>query len=194
MITATVSGFSYAVGVAVTIALATAVGTQIISRLSDAADRRRDRYSIVVRTLVAWIEFPYRVRRRIDDEPATLAGLAAIGHKLQERLAGNQAWVLAENRYVGRVYVAVRLAINKEVGPAIAEAWSSPPISRPSDMVLAKWGPNLASAAHLERLEASIGQRFGWRRAKVAVGVGLNRDEKSRGLRRGEGAYGLSHD
>jgi hypothetical protein len=120
MITATVSGFSYAVGVAVTIALATAVGNQIISRLSDAADRRRDRYSDIVRTLVAWIEFPYRVRRRVDDEPVTLAGLAAIGHELQERLAGDQTWILAENHYVGRVYGEVRLAINKEVGPALS--------------------------------------------------------------------------
>ena len=160
----TVSGFAYAVGVAVTIALATAVGTQIISRLSDTASRRRDRYSALVRTLVAWTEFPYRVRRRVDDNPTTLAGLAAIGHELQERLAGDQAWVLAESRYVGKVYIEVRRAINKQVGPAITDAWNLPPVSRPSEMVLGTWGPNTAVTADLDRLEASVGRRFGWRR------------------------------
>lgn len=168
----TVSGFAYAVGIAVTIALATAVGTQIISRLSDAANRRRDRYSALVRTLVAWIEFPYRVRRRVDDNPTTLAGLAAIGHELQEQLAGDQAWVLAESRHVGKVYLEVRRAINKQVGPAIADAWNLPPVSRPSEMVLGTWGPNAAVTADLNHLEASVGRRFGWRRAGAAVGVG----------------------
>jgi hypothetical protein len=172
MIIGNVSGFAYAVGVAVTIALATAVGSQIISRLSDAADRRRERYSVLVRTLVAWIEFPYRVRRRVDDDPVTLAGLAALGHDLQERLAGDQAWVLSENARVGKTYVEVRRAINEEVGPAISDAWKLPPVSKPSEMVLGIWGPNAASAAHLQRLEASIGQRFGWRRLRVATGFG----------------------
>lgn len=180
MIIGNVSGFSYAVGVAVTIALATAVGTQIITRLSDAADRRRERYSVLVRTLVAWIEFPYRVRRRVDDDPVTLAGLAALGHDLQERLAGDEAWVLSENPRVGKTYAEVRRSINKEVGPAISDAWNLPPISKPSEMVLGIWGPNAASAAHLQRLEASIEQRFGWQRLRAAMGFGRKDVDQTR--------------
>ena len=180
MIIGNVSDFSYAVGVAVTIALATAVGTQIISRLSDAADRRRERYSVLVRTMVAWIEFPYRVRRRVDDDPMTLAGLAALGHDLQERLAGDEAWVLSENPRVGKIYAEVRRAINKEVGPAISDAWRLPPVSKPSEMVLGIWGPNAASAAYIQRLEASIGQRFGWRRLRAALRFGRKDVDQTR--------------
>lgn len=165
----TVSTFAYVVSVAVTISLITAVGTQVITRLSEAAASRRDRYAKLVATLVAWIEFPYRVRRRVDDEPATLASLVSIGHDLQERLAADQAWVFAENRHVGRVYLEIRRSINEVVGHAITEAWHSPPASLPVDMVLGNWGPNAATGTHLLRLEESIGKRFGWRRARGAV-------------------------
>ena len=86
------SEFIYTVGSSVSIALTTAAGTQFFARLRDAADRRRTRYAEIVQTLVAWVEFPYRIRRRVDDEPATLSALAALGHFLQEQLAGDQAW------------------------------------------------------------------------------------------------------
>lgn len=169
MSAATDSGFVYTVGAAVSIALVTAAGTQLFARLRDAAERRRNRYAGVVQTLVAWVEFPYRIRRRVDDEPVTLAALAALGHQLQEQLAGDQAWVVAENRHVGRTYLEVRSAIGAEVGPAASEAWALPAASKPTDMVLGNWGPGKLAAEQVARLEECIAHRFGWRRLRAAL-------------------------
>jgi hypothetical protein len=49
--------------VPVVVAVLTAIGTMLVTRAGDAASRRRDRYAEAVSTLVAWAEFPYRVRR-----------------------------------------------------------------------------------------------------------------------------------
>lgn len=168
MSVATDSGFVYTVGTAVSIALVTAAGTQFFTRLRDAAERRLNRYVEVVQTLVAWVEFSYRIRRRVDDDPATLAALAALGHKLQEQLAGDQAWVLAESRRVGATYLEVRRAISAVVGPAASEAWSLPAASRPGDMVLGDWGPGKSAAVQIARLEECISHRFGWRRLRAS--------------------------
>lgn len=168
MSAATDSGFVYTVGAAVSIALVTAAGTQFFAHLRDAAERRRNRYVEVVQTLVTWVEFPYRIRRRVDDHQATLAVLAALGHQLQEQLAGDQAWVLTENRRVGATYLEVRRAISADVGPAASEAWSLPAASRPADMVLGDWGPGKSAALQIARLEECISHRFGWRRLRAA--------------------------
>jgi len=42
------------------------------TQLSKAVDRRRDRLALVMANLIAWIEFPYRIRRRTSDKPETL--------------------------------------------------------------------------------------------------------------------------
>jgi len=166
---ATDSGFIYTVGAAVSIALLTAAGTQFFSRLRDAAEKRRSRYAEVVQTLVAWVEFPYRIRRRVDDELATLSALAALGHQLQEQLAGDQAWVMAENRRIGREYLGSRSVIDSYVGPSISDAWSLPAASKPIDMVLGNWGPSKFAAVEVARLEESITHRFGWRRVRRSL-------------------------
>ncbi len=162
------SEFIYTVGSSVSIALTTAAGTQFFARLRDAADRRRTRYAEIVQTLVAWVEFPYRIRRRVDDEPATLSALAALGHFLQEQLAGDQAWVLAENRRVGLAYLATRRSIGAAVGPAASAAWSLPPVSRPEEMILGNWGPGALASAEISKLEQEITHRFGWKRLQAA--------------------------
>jgi hypothetical protein len=68
------------------------------------ANIRRDRYGQAVRGLVAWGEYPYRIRRRTDDEPATLAALAERGHAIQEQLAESRGWVAAESRTISEVF------------------------------------------------------------------------------------------
>jgi len=162
------SSFVYVVGSAVSIALVTAASTQFFAHLRDAAERRQNRYAQVVQTLVGWVEFPYRIRRRVNDDPDTLATLAELGHQLQEQLAGDQAWVLAENRRVGATYLKVRSMISADVGPAASEAWCLDAATKPADMVLGDWGPGDAAAAQIQCLEESISHRFGWRRLRTA--------------------------
>jgi len=157
-------GIGKSIAVPVVVAVLTAIGTVLITRASDAANRRRDRYAQAVETLVAWAEFPYRVRRRTDDDSATLAGLATMGHDLQERLACHQVWIATEHPALARIYAQTREIVSAVVSPAVTEAWESAPISKPADMNLGEWGPGTTSAIAIARLQPHIENRFGFRR------------------------------
>ena len=159
------------VGLPVLVGLLTAVATLAVSRAAEIANRRRVRYAEAVQALVAWIEFPYRVRRRTSDEPTVLADLARHGHDLQERLAFQQAWIGTESRRVAHAYVIARTAIDHVVGPALADAWSCSPATKATDMVLGSWGPGSSSRDVIAALQVQISTRFGLKRIfKFRVG------------------------
>jgi hypothetical protein len=153
----------------VTVAALTAIVTMWVTRAGDAANQRRDRYAQAVATLVAWIEFPYRIRRRTDDESATLAGLAAIGHDLQEKLALNQAWISTEHPDMANAYVKARLAVSEFVGPALREAWQTSPVMKASDMNLGGWGPARDCDEIVQEFQFRVTQRFGLPRLKSTL-------------------------
>lgn len=141
-----------------------AIATLIVTRAGEASNRRRDRYAQALQTLVAWIEFPYRVRRRTDDNPATLTALANHGHELQERLAYHQVQIATDHPDLARAYSDTRAIIDAAVGPAISDAWRSFPVTRPTDMNLDGWGPGQACRQTVIALQDEIQGRFGFRR------------------------------
>lgn len=157
--------------VAVLTAALTTAATVLINRASEAANRRRDRYAEAVTTLVAWIEYPYRVRRRTDDEPETLAALVERGHDLQERLACHHAWITTEDADTAAAYQDARAAIGQLVGPAVREAWDTAPAATAAAMNLGDWGPASACGPHVAAVEAAVAERFGWKRVKAAAGA-----------------------
>ncbi len=128
---------------------------------------RRDRYARAFETLVAWIEFPYRVRRRTSDEPATLAELATLGHDLQERMACHQAWIATEHPALAHQYDRTRAIVTTAVAPAVAEAWRLDPVSAASSMNLGDWGPAAACEEAMSALQHAIENRFGVRRVRA---------------------------
>ena len=140
-----------------------AIATMVVTRASEASNRRRDRYSQALRTLVAWIEYPYRVRRRTDDDPATLTALADHGHELQERLAYHQARIATDHPNLARAYAGTRAMIDAVVGPAISEAWESNPVTKPTDMNLNGWGPGEECKREITNLQNEIQYCFGFR-------------------------------
>jgi hypothetical protein len=148
----------------VLVAVLTTAATLGLARISEAANRRRERYAEAIRTLVAWVEFPYRVRRRTSDDPATLTELATLGHDLQERLACHQAWIATDRPELAECYQRTRAAVSAAVGPAVTEAWSTPPVTRASDMNLGGWGPASACDRPIAELQHRIEARFGLRR------------------------------
>lgn len=154
--------FSNDIGVPVTVALVTLVATTMIKQQSEARARRRDRYAQAVAVLVAWIEYPYRIRRRTSDMPEVLSALAAVGHDLQQELARSRAWVEAEDAVVADVYRSVTATLVAAIGPACSEAWESPPVAVPSEMNLKGWGPGPGCSLAVQRLEGAIADRFRW--------------------------------
>ncbi|MHA4945687.1 hypothetical protein ACX27O_00045 [Micromonospora sp. SD19] len=127
------------------------------------ATARRERYAQAVRTLVAWAEYPYRIRRRTSDDAATLTALADRGHTLQEQLAESRGWIAAESRAMSEVFDACLGAINPLVGTACVIAWQGPPISKSAEMLLGDFGPRGINAI-VARMECAIIYRFGLRR------------------------------
>jgi hypothetical protein len=162
----------------VTVAALTAIVTMWVTRAGDAANLRRDRYAQSVETLVAWIEFPYRIRRRTDDEPATLANLAAIGHHLQEKLALNQAWISTEHPEMATAYAKARLEVASFVGPALLEAWLTPPVSTAAGMNLGGWGPARDCDAIVSELQHQVIRRFGFQRLKSILSRSKSEEPK----------------
>ena len=61
--------------------------TAVLGNLSAAATARRDGYANAIRSLIARGEYPYRVRRRVSDDPDIAGRAHRRGHDLQEQLA-----------------------------------------------------------------------------------------------------------
>lgn len=136
----------------------------LLSNVNAAAATRREHYAKVHKVLIRRVEFAYRVRRRVSDDPEVLAELSRLGSDIQEDLAWCLAWVTTESTAVARVLSEVCDAINHEVGPATCEAWNLPPTSGPAGMNLGDWGPR-NHREPLAKLQNEIRFRFGWRRA-----------------------------
>jgi hypothetical protein len=174
-----VTDFMKEVGVPVTVALLGALSAVAVAALSfalgrwgDDAARRRKGYAAAAKTLVAYAEYPWKIRRRTSDEPDELGRLAAAGHELQEALRYHQAWINSENHWVGRVYREVREDIALCAGPACSEAWRMPPVTTAAGMCLGEWGPR-GLDAHIDRFEPAKAFRFGWRRILAIVHLHL---------------------
>ncbi|MGR6919809.1 hypothetical protein ACU635_36725 [[Actinomadura] parvosata] len=142
--------------------LAGVLGTLLGNAKANAAIRR-DRYAQVVRCLVAWAEYPYRIRRRTDDEPSTLAALANHGHSLQEQLAESKAWVAAESQAISKVFDSCLVELSARVSPACVAAWRTPPVTTAAGMVLGDAG-SLDVDQIVARMEIAVSYRFGYRR------------------------------
>lgn len=146
--------------------VAGAIVVAVVPRWAEAQERRRTRYAEAVRALVAWAEFPYRVARRVSDDPDVLAALAAEGHALQEDLAFFEAWVSAESKAMGRLYREASDAVRAAAGPAMQAAWREPPVGKAADMNLGSLGVDRdALRGLLARLAVASQTRFGVRRA-----------------------------
>ncbi|WP_431841200.1 hypothetical protein [Calidifontibacter indicus] len=137
--------------------------TSVLGNLRAAATARREGYANAVRSLIARGEYPYRVRRRVSDDADVLSALVERGHDLQEQLAACRTWVASEHRVLGRLFESALAGIDTTVGPAIQDAWGTPPISAAMGMNLNGWGPG-DQWHHVAKLERAITYRFGWRR------------------------------
>jgi len=142
--------------------------TSVLGNLRTSASARRDGYANAVRSLIARAEYPYRVRRRVSDDPEVLTALVGRGHDLQEQLAACRTWVNSEHRTVGAMFESALAAIDATVNPSTADAWNQQPITAAAGMNLAGWGPG-DQWPHLASLERAIAYRFGWRRLLPAL-------------------------
>jgi hypothetical protein len=148
-----------------------AIVTWMLARRGEAVDRRRSGYATAMDALVAYAEYPYRLRRRTSDDGATLERLAELGHDTQQALRRSEAWIAGESRKAVRIFDEVRVALQPVLGTSCNEAWNSSPVAAASEMNLDGWGPSAAIVdGQLARFKATIASRFGWRRLASSVG------------------------
>lgn len=147
--------------------LVTLVVGKIMDRSASSATARREGYSRAARALVAWHEYPYRIRRRTSDDAATLTALADRGHDLQEELAAVRAWIVADAPWVGDIFAEVRKHMDTTTGASCAEAWEAEPVTSPAKMNLGGWGPGSPDAL-MKPLHKAVAWRFGVRRLAPA--------------------------
>jgi hypothetical protein len=137
--------------------------TSVLGNLHAVATARREGYANAVRSLIARGEYPYRVRRRVSDDPDVFAALVSRGHDLQEQLAACRTWVTSEHRALGDLFDKALADIDATVKQATADAWNQAPITTAGGMNLNGWGSG-DQWPHLASLERAIAYRFGWRR------------------------------
>ena len=166
-----VSSFAKDIGVPLTVAVIGLIATLAAAAISFALNRwsatttaRREGYAAATQELVAWAEYPYRIKRRTSDTPEVLTALADRGHTYQEALRYRETWIRSEDPWVAKVFADIRTELGAVVGPSCAEAWQAEPIMAAADMNLGPWGPNGVDA-HIARFERAVAFRFGWRRA-----------------------------
>lgn len=140
-----------------------AVITSFVTGRRSVAETRRQGCSEAVEALIAWAEYPYRIRRRTSDEPKVLSALAEVGHELQERKARALAWVAGEDGELYEIFARNAEHLSARVGPAIAEAWTLPPVAAASGMVLGTWGPGQAAGKVAQRLNCAVSYHCGHR-------------------------------
>jgi hypothetical protein len=162
----------------ITIALGSSVvGTvfgKAIDRSASRTENIRNGYADATKALNAWGQFPLRIRRRVDDDPATLARLEALGAEIQEGLAYATGWVGAESAELGRLYNQLAELLRAEVTIHARIAWATPPATTGSSMNIAgqyqpgedpvRTGELPAEWVAVQLFSSTIQYRIGWRR------------------------------
>ena len=161
MASMTASDWIFQLVVPAAVAVVAAVATMFVTRSNEVVNQRREHYAEAVEALFAWMELPYRIRRRTGDDATTLSNLANRAHDLHEQIARHQAWIAADHQGIARAYEAARKTIRKHVGPAMKKAWTSKRVFRPAEMNLDGW-LTYDSECHeaIAKLQLAIQSRF----------------------------------
>ena len=157
---------SYLVPAGVVLAAAIAAFATILLHWSNQREVRRGRQRALcgkaISEVLAWLELPYRIRRRVDDAPDTLRGLVDRMHKLQESLLFYRGWLQVELPEAHEEYLSLVAAVKAAASSAIQEAWQSLPSSEAKQMNIGEFQiDRTAVEAHLTRLAAIVRERFG---------------------------------
>lgn len=99
---------------------------QALVRLRESRDRRRDEYGRAYAAAMNWVEFPYRIARRVSDEPAVRAALVEMMHRAQQDIYFHQAWLRTTSPAICASFDALVSAIKEQTRPHITEAWAAP--------------------------------------------------------------------
>jgi hypothetical protein len=96
---------------------------QALVRLRESRDRRREEYGRAYAAAMNWVEFPYRIARRVSDEPDVRAGLVDAMHRAQQDIYFHQGWLRTTSPEICASYDALVAAVKNQTRAHIQEAW-----------------------------------------------------------------------
>ena len=150
---------------AIAVAAISVLGALIVYFLTQRAaahSRKREACASAIADALQWLEIPYRIRRRVDDQPETIAAITGHIHGLQESILFHLSWLRVELPAAHDEYHQLVTAVKTGTGKVIQESWESAPAHDPKNQNL---GPIVYDRSridvHLERLTNIIRQRFG---------------------------------
>ncbi|KZF04498.1 MAG: hypothetical protein WBD41_00720 [Rhodococcus sp. (in: high G+C Gram-positive bacteria)] len=129
------SGFA-ATLLAAALAAVVAVVGYIIQRKIARRSERADLYADALGAVEVYLEGPYRIRRKTKD-PNNWSALSSALSDCKTAVSHHQALLrLHAPAAVAVAYDQFVNAAQREAGPKMTEAWSTPPLKRPRDVPL----------------------------------------------------------
>jgi hypothetical protein len=126
------------------VALAGAFLTYALNQRATRRERRAQTFAEALTAVEAYLEMPYRIRRRPESSSAVRQQLTDEVSGLLARMAFHQAWLQIEASSVAGPYAALVATARAEAGAQMSFAWQQPPITTDSGM-------NLGSAYSRDR-------------------------------------------
>lgn len=124
--------------VAGAVALVTLAINTWVAGQREQRDRRREVYALAFAAVMAYVEFPYVVRRRRAGSAEVAADerlrISEELRKVQEQLAYYSAWMATESPKVAAAYNHLVLETRRIAGCQIHEAWNTGPITSDDGM------------------------------------------------------------
>jgi hypothetical protein len=105
-------------------------------RLKEARDRRRDEYSRAFAAAMQWTEFPYRIARRLSDEPDAVAPIVEAMHAAQQEIQFHLNWLRSVSDNMADAYSQLVRSVKSGSRPHIEAAWAREPAAVPGGMVM----------------------------------------------------------
>jgi hypothetical protein len=100
---------------------------QWLVRLKESRDRRRDEYSKAFAAAMQWVEFPYRIARRLSNEVDAVAPIVQAMHEAQEQIEFHSSWLRSVSDDIADAYAALVSAVKEASRPHIEAAWRREP-------------------------------------------------------------------
>lgn len=132
------SGWGWPQTVAVIVPVIAALGAIVIWALTqraNRAERRRRAFADALAAVEAYVELPYRVRRRRDSAEARHNLTEAIS-QVQSDIARHVAWLELEAPTVAEPYRTLVRIARSQAGAQMQQAWRNEPLRNDSDMNL----------------------------------------------------------
>jgi hypothetical protein len=166
------SGFGpaqWATIIAALIAALVVVAGYMLTQVQARRERRAKEFADALAAVEAYLEAPYRIRRRQAATPEAREALTSALSDLQARIALHRAWLQVESPTVGHAYDALVSAARSEAGAQMAEAWNAAPLISDTDMNLKVAYPHPNSDAERAKVIAAMRQHLRLRPGAIAL-------------------------